>query len=82
MSAFLLLSAVRTQVAATSIVRRVAARLSDERGQDTIEYLGVLLVVAVLIGVVMGVVPQLRQTIINGANQVIDSVFNAKASNG
>jgi hypothetical protein len=38
--------------------------------------------VAVLIGVVMGVVPQLRQTIINGANQVIDSVFNAKASNG
>ena len=82
MSAFLLLSAVRTQVAATAIVRRVAARISDERGQDTIEYLGVLLVVAVLIGVVMGVVPQLRQTIINGANQVIDSVFNAKASNG
>jgi hypothetical protein len=82
MSAFLLLTAVRTQVAATGIVRRIADRIADERGQDTIEYLGVLLVVAALIGLVMGVVPSFRQTIINGANSVIDSVFNAKANNG
>jgi Flp pilus assembly pilin Flp len=75
MSALLLFTAVRIQTAARALASRIA---DDERGQDTIEYLGVLLVVAVLIGVVMGVVPQLRNTIVSGANDVISSVFNAK----
>jgi Flp pilus assembly pilin Flp len=76
MSAILLFTAVRMQAAARAIASRIA---DDERGQDTIEYLGVLLVVAALIGLVIGVVPQLRQTILGGANDLISSVFNAKA---
>ena len=81
MSAFLLLTAVRTQIAASGVVRRISARIGDERGQDTIEYLGVLLVVAALIGVVVGLVPSLRSAITNGANTVINAC-SAQANNG
>jgi Flp pilus assembly pilin Flp len=79
MSAFLLLNAVRVQAAGA--VHRLAERITDdERGQDTIEYIGVLLVVAALIFVVLGVVKSdLTTTISKGATSLINKVF---AGNG
>jgi Flp pilus assembly pilin Flp len=77
MSAFLLLTAVRAQTTVTGFLQGVAARLADdERGQDVVEYLGVLAVVAVLIGVVSGVAGQLTSPILSGAKHVISEVFN------
>lgn len=78
MSAFLILTATRIQ----TCVRGLAARIADdERGQDTIEYIGVLLVVAALIGIVVGVVQgHLGSTIETGANDLISKVFNAGSS--
>ena len=78
MSDFLLHTAVRMRITVTGIVEGLADRIaSDERGQDTIEYLGVLLVVAALIGVVVGLVPGLKSTITDGAKSVISGVFGA-----
>jgi Flp pilus assembly pilin Flp len=75
MSAFLTFTAVRIQIAARALVERLA---DDERGQDTIEYLGVLLVVAALIAVVVGIVStKLGSTIQTGAQNVINDVFNS-----
>ena len=43
--------AVRTQNAVTDLVHRTQARLSDERGQTAAEYMGLILVVAAIIGI-------------------------------
>jgi Flp pilus assembly pilin Flp len=57
--------------------RGFAARIvDDERGQDVVEYLGVLAVVAALIGVVIGVANGLGGDITSGASHVISEVFN------
>lgn len=78
MSAFIILTAARIETS----VRGLAARISDdERGQDTIEYIGVLLVVAALIGVVVGIVQtHLGNTIESGATSLIGKVFSGGSS--
>jgi Flp pilus assembly pilin Flp len=43
--------AVRTQNAVEDLTDRLAARLQQQRGQTAAEYLGVLVVIAVIIGV-------------------------------
>jgi len=82
MSTLLLFSAVRIHTSVAGAVRNLAARLADdERGQDTIEYLGVLLVVAALISIVVLVVKtNLQSTIETGATNLINSVFSAGSS--
>lgn len=77
MSEFLLLTTVRAQAAVTGLLHSLAERLADdERGQDTIEYIGVLAVVAVIIGVVLAVAKGLRQDISSGASKLVSEVFN------
>ena len=76
----LLLITLQVRSALASAVQGIAARITDdERGQDTIEYIGVLLVVAALITVVVGIVNNgsLTSTITNGAKNLINSVFSA-----
>jgi len=41
--------AVRTQNAVTDLAERVQARLSEERGQTAAEYMGLILVIAVIV---------------------------------
>lgn len=56
--------------------RRIARRLiADQRGQDTVEYLGVLSIVAALIGVVLVIVSPLGPSIEHGAECLIAKVF-------
>jgi Flp pilus assembly pilin Flp len=77
MSAFLLLTTVRVQTTVSGFVRGLAERLADdERGQDMIEYLGVLAIVAALIGVVVTLTSSLGAPIKSGASKVISEVFN------
>jgi hypothetical protein len=77
MSTFLLLTFVRAQSTMSGFVRGLATRIAgDERGQDVVEYLGVLAVVAALIGVVIGVANGLGTDITNGAKHVVGEVFN------
>lgn len=57
--------------------RRIARRLlRDQRGQDTVEYIGVLAIVAALIGVVLVAVGPLGPTIEHGAECLIAKVFH------
>lgn len=77
MSAFILTTAVRAQYSLTRVVHGLAARIvDDERGQDVVEYLGVLAVVSALIGVVVTVATGLGGDITTGAKHVISEVFN------
>lgn len=46
------LQAERARLAADTIVRSMLARLNDERGQTAAEYVGIVLVVAAIIGVI------------------------------
>ena len=56
--------------------RRIARRLlADQRGQDTVEYIGVLAVVAALIGVVLLVIGPLGPMIEHGAECLVAKVF-------
>ena len=41
--------AIRTQTFAADLVERAQARLSEERGQTAAEYMGILMIVAVII---------------------------------
>jgi Flp pilus assembly pilin Flp len=77
MSDLVLLTAVRVKSTLSGFVQDLAARIADdERGQDTIEYIGVLLVVAALIAVVVGIVQtKLGSTIESGATSLINKVF-------
>jgi len=81
MSDIVLRSTARTQIELRNLVdhmKGMVERLTDEeRGQDTIEYIGVLAVVAVVIGVLLAVVPNLSTTISQGASSLINKVFNA-----
>lgn len=77
MSDFLIHTTVRVQSTLTGLVRNLAARIAeDERGQDMIEYLGVLAIVAALITVVIGLTTSLGDPIKSGASKVISEVFN------
>lgn len=86
MSDIILRSSARTQVELHNLVDHVKGmveRLTDEeRGQDTIEYIGVLAVVAVVIGVLLAVVPKLFPTISSGASKLVNGVFNATPKSG
>ena len=77
MSNLFLLTAIHVQTTVTGALNRLAERIADdERGQDTIEYIGVLLVVAALIAVVVAVVKtDLSSTIANGAKSLISNVL-------
>lgn len=80
MSDLFLLTAVRVKSTLSGFVQDMAARIADdERGQDTIEYIGVLLIVAALIAVVVGIVQtKLGSTIESGASSLINKVFAGK----
>jgi len=45
--------AVRTQNAVTEMVERVQTRLSEERGQTAAEYMGLILLVAAVVGLLL-----------------------------
>ncbi len=67
---------LRTAVTARIFIAGLAARLAeDERGQDAIEYVGVLAVVAVIIGVVITVASGLAKPITSGVSKEIASIF-------
>lgn len=77
MSTLFLHIAFRTQVSLAGLARKLSARVvDDECGQDAIEYIGVLAVVAVVIGVVIAVASGLQGTITSGASKVISEVFS------
>jgi Flp pilus assembly pilin Flp len=67
---------LRTAVATRLCLSSLAARLvSDERGQDAIEYVGVLAIVAVIIGVVIAVASGLNHPITSGVSKEISKIF-------
>lgn len=79
MSDFILHTAVKAQgslAAGRDLLQSFVARLAaDERGQDAIEYVGVLAVVAVVIGIVIMVAGKLQAPILSGASKEITSIF-------
>lgn len=77
MSDIVLRNTARAQIQLTNLVERLRDRLAEQEGQDTIEYLGVLIVVAAVILAVYQLIPGLKGTISKGAKQVIQGVFNA-----
>ncbi len=84
MSDLILRSATRTELvryrAAEAIVdyaRRVVQRArAEQTGQDMVEYAGVLVVVAVLIGAVAGVIGGVAGPLVADINKAITSVFS------
>lgn len=80
MSDIVLRNTARIQVQLSGLLETLRDRLADQEGQDTIEYIGVLLVVATLIGVVVVAVGGLGDTIKSGATTLIHDVFTG--SNG
>ena len=75
MSDIVLRNTARVQVQLTSLMETLRTRLAEQEGQDTIEYLGVLLVVAALIALVVGVVNGLGGTIKGDVTNAINGVF-------
>lgn len=76
MSDIVLRSTARAHVKLTDLMQTLRTRLAEQEGQDTIEYLGVLLVVAAVIAVVIGFVNKSLLGDISGDVQnAIDSVF-------
>lgn len=76
MSTFFFLTAARARTLLRGLAARIAA---DERGQDTIEYIGVLVVVAAIIALVVGLVNggAIGKEIGDGASSLISKVFHA-----
>jgi Flp pilus assembly pilin Flp len=63
--------------------RAFAARLArDERGQDAIEYVGVLVIVAAVIGVLLVVVNQIEPGLKTDVTNAITSIFNGGKKGG
>jgi Flp pilus assembly pilin Flp len=63
--------------------RSLAARLvRDERGQDAIEYVGVLVIVAAVIGVLLAVVNQIEPSLTTDVKNAITSIFNGGKKGG
>ena len=62
------------------VTRRRIRRTGDQSGQGTIEWLGVLLVVAVLLGVVVTLVPSLAPTIRQNTICAVQRVFQMSSS--
>ncbi|MBO0769324.1 MAG: hypothetical protein J2O48_11635, partial [Solirubrobacterales bacterium] len=67
-----------TRAAAQRHVARARKVLAREAGQDLIEYVGLIAVVAILIGGVLSVVPSLGHTISHGLSCVVQEVLNPK----
>ena len=65
------LQAERARLGAEAIVRSMLARLNDERGQTAAEYVGIVLVVAAIIGAIgfseigKAITTQVKDTIAN-----------------
>ena len=72
MSSLILRTAVATRMWLSSLTDRF---VSDERGAEAIEYVGVLAVVAVIIAVVIVVANQLGGPIGSGASKEIKNIF-------
>ena len=50
-------------------------RLREERGQTSIEYLGILVVVVAVLGVIIGAAPSFGDKIVQGINNLIGKVL-------
>jgi Flp pilus assembly pilin Flp len=50
-------------------------RLREERGQTSIEYLGILVVVVAVLGVIIAAAPGFGNKITSGINKLIDQVL-------
>jgi Flp pilus assembly pilin Flp len=79
MSDLVLRTATSTQMRLSmmaGLVRKLAARLADdERGQDAIEYVGVLVIVAVVIGAVATVITKVAPGLTGDVGKAIDNIF-------
>lgn len=66
---------LRTAFIARDMLRAVSSRVRDERGQDAIEYVGVLVVVAAIIVVMTTVASGLTDTLKNDVTNAINNIF-------
>ena len=56
-------------------VQQAVERLREERGQTSIEYLGILVVVVGILGVIIGAAPQFGEKITSGIDKLISQVL-------
>jgi Flp pilus assembly pilin Flp len=76
MSQLMLTSLTAQTRALRGFVRGLTNRLvSDERGQDAIEYVGVLVIVAAVIGVLLVVVSKIEPGLESHVTQAIGNIF-------
>lgn len=80
MSDLILSTATRTQLelrAAVAHLHRWVERLqSEENGQDMIEYAGVIVIVALIIGAVVLLVPGIKSSLSSGISKQINNIFS------
>ena len=91
MSDVVLRTVTRSQVAVYSarhrlgaLARRAAGRLGEQRGQDLIEYGGVLAIIALIIGAIFatGFWTTVKDTVTNTINNILSGHGNSATSSG
>jgi hypothetical protein len=64
--------AIRTRVAVSDLVGAVTERAREQRGQTAAEYMGILLIVAMIIGAIFAL--KLHEDIANAAQGFVDNI--------
>jgi hypothetical protein len=64
--------AIRTRVAVSDLVGAVVERSREQRGQTAAEYMGILLIVAMIIGAIFAL--NLHEDIANAAQGFVDNI--------
>ena len=66
----------RSQAPAPTVMHRLPAhRLTQQRGQSSIEYLGIIAVVAAIVGVIIAAAPDFGRDIVNAIGSQIEKVL-------
>jgi hypothetical protein len=63
-------------------VKRIPERLREQDGQDTVEYIGVLVLVAALIAAVYLFIPTVSGDLQKGATGMVNSIFSHGGGGG
>lgn len=78
MSDIVLHTAVKVQTAQASAIeytKRAIQRMRDEEGQGALEYVGLIVVVAIIIGAVLAIIPNLAGKISQEINHIVTSIL-------
>lgn len=76
MSDIVLRSTVRARAELHSLVETLKQRLREQDGQDTVEYIGVLVLVAAIIAGVFAFIPGVESTLQTDVTHMISDIFN------